>query len=211
MKYVLLISACVALAGLIWRWACLMKCGVAPTLSRPRGSARQGIIYAFSAGLMPGSKESTRRHTGAYFRGILFHLAIAVAFIILALLLLNLDQSLPFALRVVFSATALLGAVCGARALAARIMDANLRYLSTGDDFVSVFLVTGFTLLAGLVLLSPPVSAVFYLWTGILLVYLPVSKISHFMYWFFTRFFFGAKYGHRGIIPSSARRYGHEC
>ena len=36
--------------------------------------------------------------------------------------------------------------------------------------------------------------------TAALLVYVPLSKISHYIYWFFSRYIFGVRYGRRGLL-----------
>ena len=33
------------------------------------------------------------------------------------------------------------------------------------------------------------------------LFYVPFSKISHYVYWFFVRYYIGKHLGHRGVFP----------
>ena len=42
----------------------------------------------------------------------------------------------------------------------------------------------------------------YFLITAAFLIYVPFSKISHYVYWFFARVFFGLRYGRRGIIAA---------
>ena len=37
--------------------------------------------------------------------------------------------------------------------------------------------------------------------TAFFLIYVPFSKISHYVYWFFARVLMGVKYGRRGVMP----------
>lgn len=41
-----------------------------------KGSPKRGVLYAFTFGMMPWAKESTRRHMLAYLRGVGFHAGI---------------------------------------------------------------------------------------------------------------------------------------
>ena len=41
--------------------------------ARPKGNLQTGVLYAYTLGMAPWSKESTRRHAVAYLRGVVFH------------------------------------------------------------------------------------------------------------------------------------------
>ena len=41
----------------------------------------------------------------------------------------------------------------------------------------------------------------FFLLTAFFLIYVPFSKISHYLYYPFTRFWFGKSMGYRGVYP----------
>ena len=46
---------------------------------------------------------------------------------------------------------------------------------------------------------------IFYLYlTSFFLLYVPFSKISHYIYWPFIRFYIGKHFGHRGVYPPKA-------
>ena len=40
----------------------------------------------------------------------------------------------------------------------------------------------------------------YFIITALLLIYVPLSKISHYIYWFFSRYLFGMRYGRRGLV-----------
>ena len=42
---------------------------------------------------------------------------------------------------------------------------------------------------------------VYFIMTAFFLVYVPFSKISHYLYYPFTRFYFGRTMGYRGVYP----------
>jgi hypothetical protein len=106
------------------------------------------------------------------------------------------------------AATALtgLGAVFGAVGLAVRILDPNLRRLSTLDDLASVALVSLFLAAAVGALRAPAALPGFYLVTIALLLYAPLSKIRHCLYFAFSRIHFGRFVGRRGVLPHPSRR-----
>ena len=48
---------------------------------------------------------------------------------------------------------------------------------------------------------SELVLVVFLLYTSFFLIYVPFSKISHYLYYPFTRYWLGRSLGHRGSMP----------
>jgi hypothetical protein len=66
--------------GLALRIRSIMNRPYKKDLSRGRGDVRSGILHAFTLGMAPWEKESTRLHWVAYIRGILFHIGVFMAF-----------------------------------------------------------------------------------------------------------------------------------
>src|SRR5512134_774179 len=118
----MLIAQLLALAGLVaglvgigLRYA-ETKRRLMPADNSPiKGSIPHGIQYAFTTGMMPWAKESTRIHMIAYLRGIGFHVGIFAA--IGAVLISPFWESLPaflsWTLFWVLSVGAILGAAGG--------------------------------------------------------------------------------------------------
>src|SRR4030067_2766043 len=77
--------------------------------AKPKGDRQMGILYAYTLGMAPWSKESTRLHALAYLRGVAFHIGI---FLGLALLVAS-----PWLGRLPQGARNLLGFVIAAGAL----------------------------------------------------------------------------------------------
>ena len=88
-----------------------------------------------------------------------------------------------------------------------RLNGPNERMLSLPDDYFSVFLTSLFITLAFATLLWPAVLPAFYVVTGILGAYIPISKIRHCVYFFYSKFFFGMSFGHRGVIGQPKGKY----
>lgn len=171
-----------------------------PDLTRAKGDPNSGAAYALTLGMSPAAKESTRQHFFSYLRGVLFHLGIFAG--ILTLALGGYVSVLGPAGPAVLTATCLLGFLCGLGGLAERAFNKKMKLLSTPDDWFAASLVTAFCGLAALALLQPATAAVFYLAASLLFLYLPFSKIVHAVYFFFSRYYFGRHFGHRGVLGS---------
>ena len=131
----MLIAQLLALAGLIAglfgiyaRYA-ETKRRLVPTDNSPsKGSIPKGIQYAFTTGMMPWAKESTRIHMIAYLRGIGFHIGIfaAIGAVIISPFWGYLPSLLSWTLFWVLTIGAFLGAAGGVM----RNVEHNLRGLS---------------------------------------------------------------------------------
>ena len=199
--FVLLFSMLFAIVGLAIRVARLLSHPVIYDPSPPKASARKGIFYAFTLGMLPWKKESARLHPLVYLRGVLFHIGI---FTFVVLLFVSLFVNLShLSGRLAFSPFLGLGLIAGVTALVARFTDRNLRALSRPDDYISLVLVT-LVLLSGLtVVLNITSRAVFWGFVSVLCLYLPWSKIPHVAYFFFSRTVFGVMFGRRGVLPAA--------
>lgn len=199
-----LIGMLLGLLGILLRLRQIMNRPFKKDYSRARGSDRRGILYAFTLGMAPWEKESTRRHWVAYLRGIFFHVGVFTAFGVL--LVSPWIAALPR--LIVWAAIALTaaGAVFGFAGIGMRLSGENERALSVPDDYFSVFLTSLFCALACGALIWPALWPFFYLCTAVLCVYVPFSKIRHCVYFFYSKFFFGKNFGHRGVIGPNNRK-----
>lgn len=213
-----LFSQIIAVAGLIIgvlfilvRLNEIMRRPFRQDLSRDRGKIRRGILYAFTLGMAPWEKESTRRHWVAYLRGIAFHVGIFVAFGVLIagpwIFPSGERISLIPILRWPLVLVTGFGAVAGFSGIFMRLSGENERALSLPDDYFSVLLSSLFIALACASLLSVALLPVFLIVTGVMSAYIPFSKIRHCVYFFYAKFFFGAGFGKRGVIGQSNSEY----
>ena len=94
--------------------------------------------------------------------------------------------------------------------LARRLLRPVMRLISTPDDYFSLIMLTvWFALgaatqayLMGISSVTNEVLQVAYLYlTSFFLLYVPFSKISHYLYYPFTRIWIGRALGHRGSYP----------
>lgn len=186
------------LVGVLFRLGEILRRPLKKDRSRDRGSRLRGVLFAFTLGMAPWEKESTRMHWIAYLRGIFFHIGVFTAFGVLALS--AWIEVLPAWLIWTLGAVTGVGALFGFAGIAMRLAGVNERVLSLPDDYFAVFLSSLFALLACASLFYVPILPYFYLLTAVLAVYIPIGKIRHCIYFFYSKFFFGAGFGHRGVI-----------
>lgn len=165
-------------------------------LSRGKGYPGSGAVYALTLGMSPWAKESTRKHFVSYMRGVLFHVGIFTSILVL---ILGNTGILPQAAMTVLGYVALAGFICGLGGLVERAAKKAMLNLSTPDDWFSAAIVTGMCGLAALAAMQPAFAGMFYAAGALVFLYLPFSKIVHAIYFFFSRYYFGRHFGHRGV------------
>jgi hypothetical protein len=63
-----IVGLVLCLLGIALRLRDIMDRPYKQDLSRPRGNIRRGVLYAFTLGMAPWEKESTRRHWLGWYR-----------------------------------------------------------------------------------------------------------------------------------------------
>jgi nitrate reductase gamma subunit len=177
----------------------------APSENRDASSFK-GIVYSWANIAMPRSMESTRRMSLFYIQFVVFHLAVAAN--------ITMSVVIPYApglmkpLIVVRLLQILFAAACaiGCYRLFRRLTNSTMRLISTPDDFFSLALLTVWFFASVFAAPNRPDLGegplmVYFIMTAFFLVYVPFSKISHYLYYPFTRFYFGRTMGYRGVYP----------
>lgn len=196
--WIVLAAAGVAAAGLWRHLATVLARPFRPERARPAGSPAAGVRYAFTWGMMPWAKESTRTHLLAYLRGIVFHIGIGAA--LMGLILALWRPGWPAAFRLPFVAVLAAGAAAGWGGFAARWVEPGLRRLSTPDDHIAVALVSTFLTVGALAWWDARWTGAYLVAGAATLAAIPFTKIRHCVYYFFSRYFFGLFYGRRGVL-----------
>ena len=176
----------------------------------PTGSADtspgKGAAYSLANVAMPWAMESTRKNMFFYFQFVVFHVA-AVTSIMMTFVIPYLPFILKYAavvrvLQVLFG----LGFVIGLGRFIRRVVSPYMRAISTPDDFFSLALLTVWLFFA--VLATPNntskgegIMLTYFFLTTFFLVYVPFSKISHYIYYPFARYYLGKTMGRRGVYP----------
>lgn len=169
--------------------------------AKPKGNLQSGVLYAYTLGMAPWSKESTRRHAIAYLRGVAFHVGI-----FLGLFLLVASPWLgaaPQMVRELLGIGIAMGALSGFAGLVSRSVEPNLKALSTRDDYFAISIVSLFLASEALWLFLPQAQVFFYLVSAAMLVYAPLGKIRHCIYFAYSRLFYGKFIGSRAVLPHS--------
>ena len=177
-----------------------------------QSNKQRGARYSFFNVAMPWSMESTRKPKGFifYMSFVIFHMGV-VAGITLAFV----STIAPDFLRVpVVGYTTLVFLVAAFLVSVYRIFRRTLRPLmrliSTPDDYFSLVMLTVWfglgactqAYLMGVWGMTNETLLVAYLYlTSFFLLYVPFSKISHYLYYPFTRTYIGRALGHRGSYP----------
>jgi hypothetical protein len=189
------------------RW--LLKFNASRERQAPSGSdtsSLKGIVYSWANIAMPWSMESTRRMSPFYAQFVIFHLAVAA----------NIGMSfvIPYApglmrpiivvrlLQILFTAACAIGCYRMYR----RLRNPAMRIISTPDDYFSLALLTVWSFASIFAAPNRPELGetplmIYFIMTAFFLIYVPFSKISHYLYYPFTRFYFGRTMGHRGVYP----------
>jgi hypothetical protein len=194
--------------------AVLLAASVARALARggprvravSRGRAAGGLVYAFGPAMRPWAKDGVRGHPLVLVAGLVYHLGVAVALVLLAGVLLAgwRGDAWPAAARLGLGLLLVFAASAGLALFVRRVRDPVLRRISVPDDLVSNMLVDVF-LLASVAWLSTAVAESFLLVAAsLLLLYAPLGKIRHCAFYPFARVAFGVRLGRRGIAGGRA-------
>lgn len=177
-----------------------------------QSNKQRGARYALFNVAMPWSMESTRSPKGFifYISFVIFHLGV-VAGITLAFV----STIAPDFLRLPAVSWIMMSLLIGAFLVSLyrilrRMMRPLMRLISTPDDYFSLFMLTVWfglgactqAYLVGMWGMTSETLLIAYLYlTSFFLLYVPFSKISHYLYYPFTRTYIGRALGHRGSYP----------
>jgi len=166
--------------------------------SEPQGRELNGILYAFGQGMLPWEKESAGKHLPTYIGGIFYHVGLFTAFFYVFLGLFHLPVNGP--LRKIFQIIFGVGFLFGIGLFIKRISVPSLRKISCPDDFCANILMDVFILLALLDTLIGDIRPVLNTITIGVLLYVPVGKIRHCFFFFYSRILFGKFFGRRKVL-----------
>lgn len=173
--------------------------GPAPFYAKTRKKGSRGIIYAFSQGMMPWEKESAGQHLLTYIAGVFYHLGIFSAIIYILSLAVGLKISLwlIYLWRLFMAA----GLISGSFLFIRRLSSPFLRTLSWPDDYAANILVDLTLLTAFLDTYFIGLRSMLFGMSILLFLYMPVGKIRHCFFFFYSRLLFGLFFGRRGVLP----------
>jgi len=168
-----------------------------------RGDHGRAIRYAYFTLAIPWELESQRNHWIRYAEFVLFHLAMAIgiafAFVVPIAPEVMKDPLIGGVARLFF----LFGFAVGLSRLGRRIFKAEMRQITSPDDLFCLLLLTlwMFTGIFAAPLKDEAWLFYYYCMATFFLFYVPFSKISHYVYYPFIRYYVGKHFGHRGTFP----------
>ncbi len=170
----------------------------------PAGKTFAGIRTSMFNLAQPWAMESFRRNPVYYLQFITFHLGVAVSigvtFIIPYWPDLLENKTIVWIFRTIIAAAF----IVGVSRLYKRMFKPTLRMISSWDDYFSLALLVLYFAVAYAALPNDyrkgewPLILYFSL-TAFFLIFVPFSKIGHYLYYPFMRFYLGRTMGHRGV------------
>ena len=199
LKYAVIGAFAFALVGLILALRKARSFGERKSYALAVGSESAEIRYAFVEGMMPWEKDSARQHVATYVAGVIYHIGIFAAFLLLLLSLAPAQTGQFWSAILVVPVIA--GFLTGFGLLIKRISTRYLRAISHPDDFLANLLVDIFLLTAAVTVYEPSLTPLLHISAILLLLYLPLGKIRHCCFFFVSRVTFGKYFGRRGVLP----------
>ena len=167
---------------------------------------KMGERYSLSLIARPGEMESLRTKSFMYAQFVIFHLGVVAA--------ISLSFIIPYGPGLLESAgliklmQLLIGAACivGIMRIVRRVTNPYIRAISSPDDHFSLVLLTVWFAFAFMAVPNDisggeGMMLTYFLLTAFFLMYVPFSKISHYLYYPFTRTYLGRHFGRRGTFP----------
>lgn len=170
--------------------------------SETRQSGRKGVFYAFTRGMVPWEKESAGKHLLTYVAGIFYHAGVFAAFFYILSLIVpfGLGHYPMYFLQLLVG----IGIICGLGLLGKRMSLKYMKALSCWDDYAANILVDLVLTLALVNIFFQSGRSVLFIMTIILFLYIPLGKIRHCFFFFYSRILFGIFFGRRGVLPQKA-------
>lgn len=177
------------------------------TTSLSEMNARRGALLSIANIAMPWQMASYRDRPFLYVQFAIFHIAVAVS-IAMSIIMpywpdLIASPAAVLTMQIIFAA----GLLVGLMRLVRRVTNPYMRAISSPDDHFSLALLCvwmAFSFLAASNARSTSETPIliYFILTAFFLIYVPFSKISHYIYYPFARFYLGRTLGHRGSYPN---------
>jgi nitrate reductase gamma subunit len=189
----------------------MLKKPIPPEKAELKGDRVAGALESLTNVLKPWSMESTRKNPFFYAEFMIFHIAVALT--IGATFFIPLAPSLMTpAVSKVFMLFMGLAFLIGLRRIYRRLTVPEIKIISSPDDYfaislMTVFFAVGFVAMWMWIDGNPDTGWmwIFFLLTTFFLLYVPFSKISHYILYPFGRVNFGRTFGGRGVINKDVK------
>lgn len=209
------VALLVFVAGMAYRLVRILLLGWKPDRVKPAGSKLGGAVVSFLKGILiwpfiPWVKNTFSRNPVIYLAGGLFHLGLFVVLILGTAHMLVWKSLLGFGwptlpLPIVDWLAA--GAIVAMIALFInRLVNPVLKLITGPAEWLNLLLVflpmvTGYVMTHHLFFRYEVLFSLHMLSVDVLLIWIPLSRISHFMFYFFAKAIHGADFGKRAVSP----------
>ena len=202
----LLIMATLYIFKLKWYLGFMLGKERQPATGLGDTNPKKGSRYSFSLILKPGEMESTKTKKFMYAQFAVFHVglfsSIALSFIIPYAPGILESKVVVVLFQAVFAAAFLVGLMRIYR----RASNDYMRAISSPDDYFSLILLTlwlatAFMAAPNDILKGEGILLAYFMLTAFFLIYVPFSKISHYIFYPFHRTYIGRHFGRRGVYP----------
>lgn len=170
-------------------------------------ASKKGVIYSWANVAMPWAMESSRTKWFLYLQFVIFHLAVVAA--------ISESFIIPYApgwleasplLVTIIQVVTMAGFLVGLTRIVRRLGNRYLRAISSPDDHFSLWLLTVWFFFAFMAAPNNYQATetwlnIYFVLTAFFLIYVPFSKISHYLYYPFTRYYLGKTLQRRGVFP----------
>ncbi len=202
-------------AGMTYRVARVVALGWPRDRVPSKGSKLGGAVKSYAKGLgvlpfIPWVKNTFQRNPVMWVAGGLFHLGLFAVLIFGTPHMLVWKSlfgygwpTLPLPITDWLAAVAIIAMVA---LVVNRLIHPVLKLISRGSDFISwwlVFLpmVTGYMMTHHMFFRYEVLYSLHMLAVDVLLIWIPLSRIPHFVFYFFSRTIHGAQFGKRAVTP----------
>lgn len=189
----------ICLANCLFHFFRLIRLGIPKDYARPKSNPAAAIRYSFTGAMNPWKKESAFLHLPTYTAGIIYHLGTFLSIFVFLIFLAGFRFEGLTAL--ICGYFLIISFASGIGIFIKRIVKKELRSLSNADDFFANFLVTLFHLFTVFHILLDSFALPYFILASIILLYLPLGKLKHVIYFFAARYQLGIFFGKRGVWP----------
>jgi nitrate reductase gamma subunit len=177
-----------------------------PEKAELKGDRIGGALHSLLNVLRPWGMESTSKNPYFYVEFLIFHIAVALTIGSTFFIPLTPKLMSPAVSGVIMLFMGL-AFLIGLRRIYRRLTVEEIRIISSPDDYFAITLMTvffgvGFVTMYMWVQGKPETGWmwIFFLMTTFFLLYVPFSKISHYVLYPFNRVMFGQIFGGRGVL-----------
>jgi nitrate reductase gamma subunit len=207
------VSLLVFIAGMVYRLVRVLFLGFSPDRVRSRGSKTSGVVMAFLKSLIiwpfiPWVKNTFKKNPVTYLAGGIFHLGLFVVLILGTAHMLVWKSLLGFGWATlplpIVDWMAAIAIVAMIVLFINRLVNPVLKLITGPAEwanllFVFVPMVTGYVMTHHLFFPYEVLFSLHMLSVDLLLIWIPFSRISHFVFYFFSKVIHGDEFGKRGV------------